>query len=58
MTFLLDSLDVLEEDVPALEGKLDRDRVGVGGHSLGAFTAQVVGGATLKLSGQDEPRSR
>jgi len=57
VTFLLDSLDVLEEKVPALHGKLDRDRVGVGGHSLGAFTAQVVGGATLKLGGQDGPRS-
>ncbi|MBM4089126.1 MAG: hypothetical protein FJ276_06820 [Planctomycetes bacterium] len=57
VTFLLDSLDVLEEKVPALQGKFDRDRVGVGGHSLGAFTAQVVGGATLKLGGQDEPRS-
>jgi predicted dienelactone hydrolase len=48
---------VLEEKVPALNGKLDRDRVGVGGHSLGAFTAQVVGGATLKLGDQDGPQS-
>jgi len=57
ISFLLDSLDTLEAKLPALKGKLDRERIGVGGHSFGAFTAQVVGGATLKLAGKDEPQS-
>lgn len=57
ISFLLDSLDTLETKVPALKGKLDRDRIGIGGHSFGAFTAQAVGGATLKLAGKDEPQS-
>lgn len=50
ITFLLDSLDDLEKKVPALRGKSDRSRIGVGGHSFGAFTAQVVGGATINVA--------
>jgi len=57
ISFLLDSLDTLEAKVPALKGRLDRERIGVGGHSFGAFTAQAVGGATLKLAGKDQPQS-
>jgi predicted dienelactone hydrolase len=57
ISFLLDSLDALEAKLPALKGRLDRERLGVGGHSFGAFTAQAAGGATLKLAGQDEPQS-
>lgn len=57
VSFVLDSLDVLEDKVPALKGKLDRDHMAVGGHSLGAYTAQVAGGATVKMPGRDEPQS-
>ncbi|MCX7825001.1 MAG: hypothetical protein N2689_05535 [Verrucomicrobiae bacterium] len=57
ITFLLDSLDELEKKVPALRGRLDRSRIGVGGHSFGAFTAQVVGGATLDIAGDGKPKS-
>jgi predicted dienelactone hydrolase len=52
VTFLLDSFADLEAKVPGLKGKLDPARVGVGGHSLGAFTAQVVGGATFDVGGE------
>ena len=31
--------------MPRLAGKLDGRRIGVGGHSFGAYTAQVLGGA-------------
>lgn len=48
--FLLDSLDALVAKVPGLAGLLDRERIGVAGHSLGAFTAQVVGGATTSAA--------
>ena len=57
VSFLLDSLDEIEKQAPTLQGRLDRQRVGVGGHSLGAYTAQVAGGATVKLGGQDAPQS-
>ena len=57
ISFVLDSLDMIEAKVPALQGKLDRDRIGMGGHSLGAYTAQVIGGATVKLAGKNEAQS-
>lgn len=50
VSFILDSLDSLEEKPLDLAGKLDRKRVGVGGHSFGANTAQLVGGATAYLA--------
>jgi predicted dienelactone hydrolase len=43
--FLIDSLNDL--GVPELKGKIDGDRVGVGGHSYGASTTMAVGGVTL-----------
>lgn len=57
ISFVLDSLDELETQVPAMKGKLDRDRLAVGGHSLGAYTAQLAGGATVRVPGKDEPQS-
>ena len=58
VSFLLDSLDDVEAKVPALRGKMDRNRMAVGGHSLGAYTAQVAGGATVLMPGNAEPQSR
>jgi predicted dienelactone hydrolase len=45
VSFIIDSLGELEKIEPALNGKLDAKRIGVGGHSFGANTAQFVGGA-------------
>jgi dienelactone hydrolase len=42
---ILDSLDSLEKDYPELQGKLDHARIGVGGHSYGAFTSMMAAGA-------------
>lgn len=44
MAFVLDSLDALETKYPELKGKIDRTRIGAGGHSLGAMTAMQLGG--------------
>lgn len=49
ISFVLDSLPVLPNHVPALAGKLDPDRIGVGGHSMGAFTADALAGARIDL---------
>ncbi|MHC4606256.1 MAG: alpha/beta hydrolase [Planctomycetota bacterium] len=55
IAFLLDSLDEIEKKVPALKGKLDRKKIGAGGHSFGAHTTQMIAGATTKdLGGNRE----
>jgi len=47
VTFLLDSLPQLEGWIPALKGHTDPTRVGVGGHSFGAYTSMAVAGAKV-----------
>ncbi|KAI1324589.1 alpha/beta-hydrolase [Xylariaceae sp. FL0255] len=45
MIRILDHLDLIEETVPGLKGRLDRDRVAVAGHSFGAQSASMLLGA-------------
>ncbi|MFW5867563.1 MAG: serine hydrolase, partial [Armatimonadota bacterium] len=52
VVFLLDSLDLLEARHDVLKGKLDETRIGVGGHSFGAHTAQLLAGATTTAPGE------
>jgi predicted dienelactone hydrolase len=51
ISLVLDSLDEVERQIPALQGKMDRARIGVGGHSFGAMTAMLVGGAVIHVQG-------
>jgi predicted dienelactone hydrolase len=57
ITVILDSLNDIEKNYPELAGKMDHTHIGVGGHSYGAFTAMLVGGAktfsTPPVSGAD-----
>jgi dienelactone hydrolase len=53
LTRVLDELDVLEDAVPGLSGRLDRRRVAVAGHSWGATTASALLGARI-LDSNDE----
>ncbi|KAK3839401.1 MAG: Alpha/Beta hydrolase protein [Linnemannia elongata] len=46
MTRILDQLDAIETAVPLLKGRLDKTKVAVAGHSMGALTASVLLGAT------------
>jgi dienelactone hydrolase len=46
IVFILDSLDAIEAKVEGLKGKMDKKTIGVGGHSFGAHTAQLVAGTT------------
>src|SRR5260370_3878920 len=41
MKRILDQLDVIEASVPQLVGRLDRSKVAVVGHSMGAHTASL-----------------
>ncbi|KAI1406386.1 alpha/beta-hydrolase [Hypoxylon fuscum] len=45
MSRVLDQLDTIEAAVPGLKGRLDRCKVAVAGHSLGAWTANLLLGA-------------
>ncbi len=54
IAFILDSLGDLEAKEPALKGRLDARRIGVGGHSFGANTAQLVGGAKTSETGGEK----
>ncbi|MDZ4860974.1 MAG: hypothetical protein SGI88_18520 [Candidatus Hydrogenedentes bacterium] len=61
---ILDNLALIEYAVPTLAGRLDHEAVAVAGHSFGAYTVMLLGGATLTdpVSGEhfrfDDPRPR
>jgi predicted dienelactone hydrolase len=38
-------LDTIEQQIPSLRGRINRQRIGVAGHSMGAGTALLVAGA-------------
>jgi predicted dienelactone hydrolase len=46
ISLILDNLNTLEKKYPELEGRLDMSKIGVSGHSYGAFTAMMVSGMT------------
>ncbi|MDI1314430.1 acetylxylan esterase [Prosthecobacter sp.] len=52
LTFILDALEQVEARVPSLRGRIDSGRVGFAGHSLGAYTAMLVGGVTADINDQ------
>lgn len=52
VSFVLDSLGELQRRVPGLEGEIDELHIGVGGHSMGSFTAEAVAGALVDLPGK------
>ncbi len=56
VSFLIDSFAELGRRVPALKGKLDAKRIGMSGHSLGAYTAQLVAGAAVDAPGAKSAR--
>lgn len=56
--FTLDALPEIERAAPGLAGRMDPDRIGVAGHSLGAYTAQVVAGASVMIPGRPAPISQ
>ncbi|WP_144107507.1 alpha/beta hydrolase family protein [Paraburkholderia sp. BCC1886] len=59
---VLDQLDVIEDSIPWLEGRLDRDRIAAVGHSFGAQTTAMLLGARVPGpdgdAGEDRSDSR
>jgi len=54
ISFAIDRLTALNSDPSfALQGRLDLGRLGVAGHSFGAFTTMAVAGAHLPVMGTD-----
>ncbi|GIH61918.1 alpha/beta hydrolase family protein [Microbispora siamensis] len=51
---VLDGLELVEDSVPGLGGRLDRGRIAVAGHSWGAQTASMLLGARV-LGAEGEP---
>jgi predicted dienelactone hydrolase len=51
LVLILDSLAEIAKATPGLEGRIDAKRIGVGGHSFGAYTAMLIGGVTVDLGG-------
>ncbi len=57
ISFIIDSLGEIERRAPELKGRLDIKRLGVGGHSYGAYTTQAIGGATVQMPDKKTPVS-
>ena len=57
VSLVIDSLVEMAVLAPQLKGKIDRRRIGVGGHAYGAYTAQLMGGATVDLPGKPPGQS-
>jgi len=49
---ILDNPEQLVAQQPALKGKMDAERIGLGGHSFGAHTALLLAGATVHRPGR------
>ncbi|MFQ3594474.1 MAG: hypothetical protein SNJ82_14960, partial [Gemmataceae bacterium] len=52
VTAVLDALDELVKEVPDLKNKLNKDRIGVSGHSYGACVSMLIGGVTVEANGK------
>lgn len=49
ISFVLSNAEALVKAVPALKDKLDLEKVAVSGHNAGAYTAQLIGGASVNV---------
>ena len=54
MENILNSLPLIEKKIPQLKGKIDSKHIAAAGHSFGAYTTQLLGGATVSYPG-DKP---
>jgi predicted dienelactone hydrolase len=56
ITCVIDSLPVIEQQIPAINSIVDTEHIGIGGHSYGAFTSLLVAGSKLpSIGGKNLP---
>lgn len=58
ISFLIDSLEELEQQIPQIRGKINPSFIGVAGHSYGAYTTMLVAGATIMMPWGEEVSCR
>lgn len=49
ISFVLSNTEALMKAVPALKDKLNLEKVAVSGHNAGAYTSQIIGGASIDV---------
>jgi predicted dienelactone hydrolase len=49
LAFLLDQLDAVADEAPALAGRIDMERIALGGHGIGVLGALALAGLEIKL---------
>lgn len=54
LKLIADSFDKIEADNPEVKGKMARTKLGVGGHSFGALTSEIVVGARVTEPNLDQ----
>jgi dienelactone hydrolase len=54
ISLVIDRLAEIERLAPELKGRINSRKIGAGGHSFGAYTAQLIGGATIKLENKEK----
>jgi dienelactone hydrolase len=53
LVFVLDSISAIGDAIPELRARIDPNRVGVGGHYVGAFASSLLAGARWDASAGD-----
>jgi predicted dienelactone hydrolase len=56
MKAIIDQLNELEKQAPAIAGRLDHSRIAIAGHSFGGFTAGLLLGARVNGEDFSDPR--
>src|SRR6266487_1315779 len=51
ISYVLDALTALDKRIAGLAGKIDPERIGVSGHSMGSYAAEAIAGAIVDLPG-------
>lgn len=54
ISFIIDSLDEIEQQIPQLKGKINRDVIAVSGHSYGAYATMLLAGSVIEMAAGDE----
>ena len=52
IAFIIDAFAQLQQQIPALKGKMDSSRLGISGHSFGAYVTMLLAGATVNTPWQ------